>query len=253
MERTNAAAVVKLGFWSAVFATVFSVTYVIGQFAEWFGLLGSMGGPESASTPLGLVVLLTPSLLLGTAFLVLMVSVHHVVPESRKIWTHMGVVFATVYAALISINYFVQLTFVVPHLQRGDVESIRPFLFVPFDSFLYSVDILGYSFMSLATLFAAFAFTGRGLERTIRGFLIANGVLLPFIALQIYFHPLIYVAALWALTFPGSTIGLAMLFGRSSDAFPAMAVQRSRGPVPPVMATEQLEAALGSSWPNGAV
>jgi len=45
--------------------------------------------------------------------------------------------------------------------------------------------------MSLATLFAAFAFTGKGIERTVRWFMIANGLLLPFLALQIYYHPLI--------------------------------------------------------------
>lgn len=42
----------------------------------------------------------------------------------------------------------------------------------------------GYGFMSLATLFAARVFTGPGLDRTIRLFLTANGLLLPFITLQ---------------------------------------------------------------------
>jgi len=65
-----------VGFWSAVLATLFSVSYIVGQLAEWLGLLGSQGGPESVSTPLGLVVLLTPSLLLGSSFLVLVVSVN---------------------------------------------------------------------------------------------------------------------------------------------------------------------------------
>lgn len=48
------------GFWSAVLATLFSITYVIAQLAEWAGLLGSEGGPESASTPFGLVMLPAP-------------------------------------------------------------------------------------------------------------------------------------------------------------------------------------------------
>jgi hypothetical protein len=43
------------------------------------------------------------------------------------------------------------------------------------------VDVLGYSIMSLSTLFAAFVFTGTGLERTARRFLIANGFLIPFL------------------------------------------------------------------------
>jgi hypothetical protein len=103
----------------------------------------------------------------------------------------------------------------VPRLAGGQTEGIEPFLFAPFDSFLYSVDILGYSFMSVATLFAAKVFTGKGLERVVRLFLTANGLLLPFIALQMYFHSLIWIAALWAVTFPGSTWSPAILFRRA--------------------------------------
>ena len=90
------------------------------------------------------------------------------------------------------------------------------FLFEPFDSFLYAVDILGYSFMSVATLFASRVFTAQGQERIVRLFLVANGLLLPFIALQMYFHQFIWIAALWAVTFPGSTWSLAIFFHRSS-------------------------------------
>ena len=207
-----------VGFWSAVLATVFSITYDIGQIAEWAGWMGSGGGAENASTPLGLVVLLTPSLFLGASFLVLMVSVYQAASADRKIWGHAAAAFATVYTVLISINYFVQLTWVAPRLAAGRTEGIEQFLFRPFDSFLYSVDILGYSFMSLATLFAARVFTGKGLERVARYFLTANGLLIPFIALQMYVHWLIWIAALWAVAFPGSTWSLATLFRRAKTA-----------------------------------
>lgn len=203
------------GIWSAVLATVFSVTYVIGQLAEWLGLLGSQGGPENTSTPLGIVLLLTPSLFLGCSFLLLMVCVHQLALPEKRVWSHAAIVFATIYTALISIVYFVQLTLVLPRLLDGRVEGIEAFMFVPFDSFLYAVDILGYSFMSLATLFAGAAFGGAGTERIAKKFLIANGLLLPFIALQMYVHSLIWIAALWAVTFPAATVSLAMLFRRA--------------------------------------
>jgi hypothetical protein len=205
-----------VGFWSAVLATVFSITYIVGQLAEWLGWLGSHGGPESASTRLGIVVLLTPSLFLGSSFLVLVVSIHQLASPERKIWSHAAVAFATAYTVLISLVYFVQLTFVGPRLARGRTEGIEVFLFVPFDSFLYAVDILGYSFMSVATLFAARVFKGEGLERVVRLFLTANGLLLPFLALQMYVHSLIWIASLWAVTFPGATWSLALLFRRAS-------------------------------------
>jgi hypothetical protein len=206
----------KVGFWSAVLATAFSMTYAIGQIAEWLGWLGSGGGPESSSTPLGIVILLTPSLFLGSSFLILTVSINQLAAPNRKIFSHAAVAFATMYTALISINYYVQLTWVAPRLADGRIAGMEQFLFVPFDSFLYSVDILGYGFMSVATLFAAMVFNGKGIERVARWFLIANGLLLPFITLQMYWHWMIWVAALWAVTFPGSTWSLAVIFRRTS-------------------------------------
>jgi hypothetical protein len=217
MERKLSWTVSKLGYWSAFLASFFSIVYIIGQLAEWMNLMGSGGGPENASTALGLIVLLVPSLLLASSFTLLMVSVHYYASEEEKIWSLSGVIFAAIYCALVSINYFVQLTLVVPHMMKGEIASVRPFLFTPFDSFIYSVDILGYSFMSLSTLFAAFVFKGEGLEKTARRFLIANGLLIPFLVFQIYFHPLIWIASLWAITFPGATISLALIFKKSAE------------------------------------
>jgi hypothetical protein len=205
-----------------VTATVCSITYDVGQIAEWLGWLGSEGGPESSSTPLGIVVLLTPSLLLGSAFLVTVVSTHQLAPPERRVWSQAAVAFATIYAALISINYYAQLAWVGPRLARGQIAGMEAFLFTPFDSFLYAVDILGYSFMSLATLFMAKVFTGGGLERSLRWFLIANGSLLPFLALQMYWHSLIWFAAAWAVTFPGAMWLLAVLFHRTARRLEAI-------------------------------
>ena len=206
-----------LGLWSAVAATAFSLAYVLGQLAEWLGWMGSAGGPDSSSTPLGLVVLLTPSLFLGPSFLLMLVCIHESAPAARKVWSLAALAFGTVYTVLISINYFVQLTWVAPRLAAGRTTGMEPFLFVPFDSFLYSVDILGYSFMSVATLLVAIVFTGNGVERAARWLLVANGLLLPFIALQMYWHSLIWIAALWAVTVPGSTWVIAVLFRRTRD------------------------------------
>jgi hypothetical protein len=218
MIRESSPSTKAIGFWAAVLATVLSITYDLGQIAEWLGWLGSKGGPESPSTPLGLVVLLVPSLFLGFSFLVLMVSVNQLASRGEKVWSQAALAFATCYAVMISISYYVQLTLVAPRLAAGRVAGLEPFLFVPFDSFLYAVDILGYSFMSLATLFAAKLFKGGGVEKVARLFLFANGLLVPFIALQMYFHWMIWIAALWAITFPGATWSLAVLFRRARAA-----------------------------------
>ena len=215
MSSQSSQIATRLGFWSALFASVLAISYDLGQIVEWLGWMGSGGGPEHNSTWYGLVVLLVPSLLLGISFVVMMVCVHRQTPVDGRIWSQLGVVFAAMYGTLICMNYYVQLTFVAPHLYRGDVgPSAAPFVFDVFDSFTYSVDLLGYSFMSLATLFVAFAFPGDGLEKVARRFLLANGLIVPFIALQTFYHPLIWVASLWGVTLPGAMVSLALVFRR---------------------------------------
>jgi hypothetical protein len=162
----------------------------------------------------GLAVLLTPSLLLGVSYVALTVSIHHYAETSARIWSHVAVAFASMYATLIGIVYYVQLAFVMPRLARGDAESIKLLIFEPFNSFLYAVDMLGYSLMSLSTLFAAAVFKTHGIERRIRWALIANGCLIPFLALQMYYPPLIWGGSLWGITFPTATWLLAIHFSR---------------------------------------
>jgi hypothetical protein len=220
IARTSPPAV-RLGRWSAILCAVFSLTYIVAQLFEWFGLLGSAGGPESTSTPLGIGLLLTPSLLLGSAFLVLMVSLHHHVREERRVFTHAGVAFATAYAVLTGMVYFAQLTVVGPRLARGDIAGLEMFVFVPYDSFLYAVDILGYTFMSAATLIAAFALGGGGIAAWSRRFMIANGLIIPFLVFQMYWHWLIWFAAVWAITFPGAMIALAKYFAEGAASHAA--------------------------------
>jgi len=108
----------------------------------------------------------------------------------------------------------VQLAFVIPRLAQGRAEGIQLLIFEPFDSFLYAVDVFGYSLMSLSTLFAAAAFRAQGIERWIRWALVANGCLIPFLALQMYYPPLIWGGSLWAITFPTASWLLAIHFSR---------------------------------------
>lgn len=215
--QESSPAVWKIGFFSAIFASIFAIAYSLGQLAEWLGYFGSGGGPNNPSTPLGLYVLLIPSLLMAPPFVTLMVGLHQIAPGSKKIFSQIGVVFAVIYAVLISMNYFVQLTVVAPRLAAGNTKDVSVFLFVPYNSFPYAVDLLGYSYMSLATFCSAFIFSGTGRENLARWFMIANGLLLPFLAFQTYFPILIWPASLWAITFPGTTILLATIFRRKKN------------------------------------
>jgi len=214
-EKRSSARVV--GLVAATTTAGLAIAYIIAQLFEWAGLLGSAGGPNSPSTPMGLAVVLTPSLLLGPAFLIMVVALHQTTPEPKRVFTLIAIAFATIYATLNCSIYFVQLTFVAPRMVQGNTADIKLLLFVPYKSVLFAADLLGYSFMSASTLFAAFGLPATRSARMARMALIGNGLLILALALQMYFPALIWVGSLWGLTFPLSAILLTRLFAQADD------------------------------------
>ena len=204
-DLTSARAAYHLGFWGALFSLIFGAMYIAAELAHLLGLLGVHDSPQS------LVIRMTPSLFLPIAFIVLIGAIHATASQQDRVWTQIALAFAIIYAVFVSFVYFTQITVAVPLALQGDADKY-PLLEFTFGTFMFAVDILGYAFMSLATLFAAPVFKGDGLERWIRWALVANGCLAAPIALQIIFQPLWYAAAIWVVTFPVTTILLAIWF-----------------------------------------
>ena len=209
MSQNNLASkkiIYKLGFYSAILSFVFGMGYIIAQFAQFAGI---------PSAPWHLMTLMFPSFLLALSFVILMISIHYYASDERKIWSHIGLTFAIMYAVLTTTVYFLQMTVLLPLTLIGETDKVA-FLIFDKPSFIYGLDALGYSFMSLATLFVSLVFVGGRLERLTRWALIANGLLTPGLLLQQNYILAFYVGALWIFTFPISTALLALLFKRVS-------------------------------------
>lgn len=132
IHPTEKGYVYKLGFWSAVAATI----------------LGAIAGITATASiqPFATVA----GFLLTSSFLVLMACIYGYGDEERKIFGLVGLSFAIVYATLISTNYFIQLTFV-----RQGAFNVEIFAMDNPQSMMWVIEVLGYFFMGLATLFAA--------------------------------------------------------------------------------------------------
>lgn len=210
----------KVGMVAAGSTAAFSIAYVVAQICEWMGLLGSAGGPASTSTPFGLVILLLPSLLLGSSYLITIAALHQIVSTDRRTFSLTAFGFAIAYATLTGLVYFVQLTFVGPRLAAGETAGIELLLFVPYQSFLFAIDLLGYALMCASTLFASFALRDQPGGGVARLFLFLNGLLMPALLFQMLLPQLIWIGALWAIFFPAAAISLCLLFqkiGRDAD------------------------------------
>jgi hypothetical protein len=136
-----------------------------------------------------------PAVLVAPLFVVLMTCVHRYVREDRKVFSQIGLSFASISAALIVTDYAVQLASVQPSLLKGETEGLSLFsMYNPHGIFI-ALEDAGYLMLSVAFLCAGLAFVGRtALERILRWLFI--------------------ISSLVAI---GALIGLALAYGKDLD------------------------------------
>ena len=210
----------RIGFWAAFVAFVGAVGYIVSVPLQIFHVVNPL---QDSIIAFGF------SLIIATPFLVAMLALHSTVSEEKKFWTHTAVVFAVIYTTYNTLNYVVQLTTVIPagyswtfENQQGTVGPLSLLNQTP-HSLFWDVDGLGYIFLNLATLFAFPVFQKRGLQRWVRRFFLANGLITPLFAIA-YYYPAFSVPILllggipWAITVPGCLLLLALFFRRNSPS-----------------------------------
>ena len=144
-----------------------------------------------------------------------LLALHYVTPDEKWFWSHAAVLFAVMYATYVNLNYVVQLTAVIPYVAPNPVLVQTP------HSLFWTVDALGYIALGLATLFAIPVFGKQGLQKWLRWFFLANGLIIPLFAV-VYFYPnfsttLLLLGLPWIVTAPGSMLLLALFFRRRSE------------------------------------
>jgi len=194
-----------IGWWSALLSLFFAISYSVPQILSELKLI-----PH----PQDLFWLFVPSLFLAPAFLVTMICVHFLVNEDVKIWTAIAMAFSILYTVCATIVYFTQLTVVIPQQLRNEIDETHVLAFHT-KSFLMAIDCLGYFFMSLSTIFAAFAFLKDKNNKWLYRGLLYNGLLLPVLILAFFYPVFYYIGALWMITFPLAMIQVANLFKRT--------------------------------------
>ena len=192
----------KFGCLAATGALVASVAYGIPQLLQVAGVL---------TGPWDRILIFAPSLALAPAFVLTMVAVHATASRAKQIWSLAALALAIMYGVLVSIVYVTQLGVVIPHELRGDGDLYKLLACCSAGQFMTGIDLLGYTLMSLSTLLAAPVFDGAGPQR-VRFWLLANGALAPFLLMQLAYPKLIFIGALWLVTFPLAMLFLALFF-----------------------------------------
>jgi hypothetical protein len=110
--------------------------------------------------------------LLVPIFIILITCLHYNSKKEMKMFSMLGVIFACMYGVLISFNYYLQLT-----LMQKNVSGLELFSMSDPNSMMWVIEVLGYFFMGLSTIFVSIIFGSSFLERSIKLIFIVNGIL----------------------------------------------------------------------------
>lgn len=118
-----------------------------------------------------------PALLLALSFMVLVACIYHTARAEQKLWSRLGLSFATIAAAVLTANYFIQLAVVQPSLLAGETAGLAPFVMYNPHGILLALEDLGYLIMGVAFVFTGLAVAGRGrLDRAARWLFLVGGL-----------------------------------------------------------------------------
>jgi hypothetical protein len=158
-----------------------------------------------------------PSLISGImlipAFVTLMACIHEYSTTKRKLFTNLGLLFAIGYAVLIGFNYYMQLTLATQPRYSESFNMKSPL------SIMWVIEVLGYGFMGLATLSAAWVFHKTTIEKIIKWLFVINGGLGVggMLGYALGWNMNLLIAGLigWDLIMPVSTILLSIVFWKA--------------------------------------
>ena len=214
-----------LGLWSAILVTIFNITSSLLMIPSWFlNPITPWRGIEAYASTFQFfqIASMLPGFLVVLPFLPMMAAIHYCTPPERKILSMLGIAFAGISVTMLGFQYYSQFTVVRYNLTSGEQQALGLFVLGNPHSFFWPLEALGYGFMGLSTLFAGFVFSTGGLERWIRSFFIANGVLgiagILAYPLEATTVAVLSGLALWTFIFPASTILLAINFRRRMKA-----------------------------------
>ena len=157
---------------------------------------------------------LIPSLLLAPVFVIMMLSIHRYASDDKKDLSQLGFSFALICAAVLSIHYYIQLTFVQQGILNNEIAGVWQFAAPNPHSFFWTFAALGYGFMGIALLCTAPVFAGES-EHAIEWLFITNGIVgIGFLignALGIFIVNIL-ASFIWGVLFPIAALLLAKKF-----------------------------------------
>ncbi len=185
---------IRVGFWAAILTALVTAVFMVMAIATP-PRSGPFCGAGCVAYPYTDVAAfipqdylwLYPGFLLAPLLVVLVACIHGYADPAKRVFSRVGLSLSILYAAVIMMDYFIQLTVVVPSVQAGETAGLSLFTQYNPHGIFITFEALGYLLLAAALLFVAPVFGGGRREQAIRwssvvGFVAA---VLAFIALPL--------------------------------------------------------------------
>jgi hypothetical protein len=159
----------RFGYWSALATTALTVvSFALAITAVPDRVPYPFTGHVIAEQWPGDYLWMYPAMVLMLVFVALVAAIHGYAPPARKIYSLVGLCVASVAAAVLLIDYYVQVTVMQPSLEKGQLDGWAMLtMYNPHGVFI-ALEEIGYLLMGLVFLCLAAVFVQRNrLERSI--------------------------------------------------------------------------------------
>ncbi len=177
----------RMGFWAAILTALVTAVFMVMAIATP-PRSGPFCGTACVAYPYTDVAAfipqdylwLYPGFLLAPILVALVACIHGHADAAKKVFSRVGLSLSILYAAVIMVDYFLQLTVVVPSLQAGETAGLSLFTQYNPHGIFITFEALGYLLLIAALLFVAPVFGGGRTERVIRWSFVVGFVLAVF-------------------------------------------------------------------------
>jgi hypothetical protein len=175
----------NIGYWSALVCAssfiIFTICYIsilaVNPVFIWTNVT-DFAAYTHKNTQLFKYIAQLMMIIFGVSYTILLGSIFEYTQERKKILARLSIYFGIIFAMLISIHYFIQLSTVRINIFKGNLQGLEQFIQSNPSSAISAINMLGWSlFLGLSSLFIAPVFSNSRLERIIHYAFIANGVI----------------------------------------------------------------------------
>lgn len=211
-----------IGFWSALLTAVLTfISFAIAIFT--LPITGPFCQSDCVAYPFAPAniapyvphdyVWMYPASIVPLVFFVLVVCLHHIAPNERKLFGQIGVALTLLFVALIVTDYYLQIAVMQPSILKGETDGLAIITQYNPHGIFIALENLGYLLLAIAFGFLAAIFTGRTrLEQTLGWLFTLSSVLVigGFIGLRwLYGYDLDYRFEVYAISVDWLTLIIA--------------------------------------------